>query len=77
MSTHVGTVVSMSSWHGPIGSGTIDGVMALCLVLCVSAIAAPVYSRWFVHGQLWWDDCKLLHKPCHGHVSQVITNSII
>ncbi|KAI0453350.1 hypothetical protein F5B21DRAFT_479779 [Xylaria acuta] len=47
--------------EAPISAAEFIGVAALYITICTIFTVARVYTRFFVHQQLWWDDCEYRH----------------
>lgn len=59
MATRVSTISASARAEAPISSAELIGVLTLYLVICTVFTFARAYTRFFIHQQIWWDDCKL------------------
>ncbi|KAI2630908.1 hypothetical protein GGR54DRAFT_176157 [Hypoxylon sp. NC1633] len=56
MSSQPESISATARAAAPISSANMIGVMTLYMTLCTAFTFARMYTRYFVHQQLWWDD---------------------
>ncbi|KAI1124040.1 hypothetical protein F5Y10DRAFT_280507 [Nemania abortiva] len=50
------TISALARAEAPISSAELIGVTALYITICTVFTVARLYTRFFIHQQLWWDD---------------------
>ena len=52
------SISSLARAEASIGSAELIGVTSMYLIICTVFTGVRMCTRFFVHQQLWWDDCK-------------------
>ncbi len=60
MALQGGGISAAARAEAPISAAEIIGVTTLYMTVCTAFTFARMCTRYFVHQQLWWDDCELL-----------------
>ena len=57
------SISNLAMAEAPISSAELIGVVTMYLIICTAFTAVRMGTRFFVHQQLWWDDCKPKTAP--------------